>query len=82
MLSATRHLSAPAATHAPWLARDEAARGTQPGARCHRRVAADVTYLDRLARGEDTRDPRLELEWLRREHEQHVAHVRAGRAAR
>lgn len=47
-----------------------------------RRVAADVAYLDRLARGEDTGDPRLALEWLRREHEQHVAHVRAGRPAR
>jgi hydroxyacylglutathione hydrolase len=47
-----------------------------------RRVAADVTYLDRLARGEDTRDPRLELEWLRREHEQHVAQLRAGRPPR
>jgi glyoxylase-like metal-dependent hydrolase (beta-lactamase superfamily II) len=46
-----------------------------------RRVAADVTYLDSLARGEDTGDPRLALEWLRREHEQHVAHVRAGRPA-
>jgi glyoxylase-like metal-dependent hydrolase (beta-lactamase superfamily II) len=47
-----------------------------------RRVAADVAYLDRLARGEDPGDPRLALEWLRREHEQHVAHVRAGRPAR
>ena len=47
-----------------------------------RRVAADVAYLDSLARGEDTGDPRLALEWLRREHEQHVAHVRARRPAR
>jgi glyoxylase-like metal-dependent hydrolase (beta-lactamase superfamily II) len=47
-----------------------------------RRVTADVAYLDRLARGEDTGDPRLSLEWLRREHQRHLAHVRAGRAAR
>jgi glyoxylase-like metal-dependent hydrolase (beta-lactamase superfamily II) len=47
-----------------------------------RRVAADVAYLDGLARGEDTGDSRLALEWLRREHEQHVAHVRAGGPAR
>jgi hydroxyacylglutathione hydrolase len=46
-----------------------------------RRVTADVAYLDRLARGEDTGDPRLSLEWLRRGHEQHLAHVRASRPA-
>ena len=46
-----------------------------------RRIAADVAYLDRLARGEDTGDPRLSLEWLRREHEQLLAYVRASRPA-
>jgi hydroxyacylglutathione hydrolase len=42
-----------------------------------RRVAADVAYLDAVEAGRDPRDPRLEQEWLRAEHERHRAHARA-----
>jgi hydroxyacylglutathione hydrolase len=41
-----------------------------------RRVTADFGYLDGLARGEDSDDPRLSLDWLRRQHEEHLAHAR------
>ncbi len=34
-----------------------------------RRVAADLRYLDNLARGEPFGDPRLTHDWLRRDHE-------------
>ena len=41
-----------------------------------RRVAADFAYLNRLARGEDSDDPRLALDWLREQHERHLAQLR------
>jgi len=37
---------------------------------------AGQLHLDMLERGEDSGDPRLPLEWLRREHERHLVHVR------
>jgi hydroxyacylglutathione hydrolase len=41
-----------------------------------RRVAADFAYLDRLVSGEDSDDPRLALDWLRDQHELHLARAR------
>jgi hydroxyacylglutathione hydrolase len=40
-----------------------------------RRVGADFAYLDSLARGQDSDDSRLALDWLRDQHEQHVLHL-------
>jgi glyoxylase-like metal-dependent hydrolase (beta-lactamase superfamily II) len=38
------------------------------GAELHRRIAADLAYLDALRGGDDIGDPRLTEEWLRAEH--------------
>jgi hydroxyacylglutathione hydrolase len=43
-----------------------------------RRVTADLAYLDRLASGEDSADPRLAVDWLRDQHEMHVQHLARG----
>jgi hydroxyacylglutathione hydrolase len=40
------------------------------------RVAADISYLDALERGEDAADPRLTLDWLHAEHERQLLHIR------
>lgn len=42
-----------------------------------RRVAADFAYLDRLARGDDSDDPRLALDWLCEQHSLQLAFVQA-----
>jgi len=42
-----------------------------------RRVEADVAYLDKLARGEDSDDSRLTQDWLTDQHKLHLAHCRA-----
>jgi hydroxyacylglutathione hydrolase len=42
-----------------------------------RRVAADIGYLDELARGADPRDQRLTVDWLIAEHEQQVRRSRS-----
>jgi hydroxyacylglutathione hydrolase len=41
-----------------------------------RRVAADFAYLDSLAPGQRSDDPRLTLDWLRDQHELHLARAR------
>jgi hydroxyacylglutathione hydrolase len=46
------------------------------GAEFRRRVAADMSYLDGLRRGADSRDPRLTMKWMIDQHEQQVRHVR------
>lgn len=45
----------------------------------HRRIAADLAYLDAVEAGGDIADPRLTDEWLRAEHARHRARA-AGRA--
>jgi glyoxylase-like metal-dependent hydrolase (beta-lactamase superfamily II) len=45
----------------------------------HRRIAADLRYLDAVEAGRDIADPRLTEEWLRAEHARHRARA-AGRS--
>jgi hydroxyacylglutathione hydrolase len=47
------------------------------GAEFRRRVAADFAYLDGLASGAASADPRLTLDWLREPHELQLAHARS-----
>jgi hydroxyacylglutathione hydrolase len=44
----------------------------------HRRIAADLSYLDKLAAGIDVPDERLTEEWLREEHTRALALARQG----
>jgi glyoxylase-like metal-dependent hydrolase (beta-lactamase superfamily II) len=43
----------------------------------HRRLAADLAYLDAVAAGRDYPDPRLTEDWLRAEHARALARARA-----
>jgi hydroxyacylglutathione hydrolase len=49
---------------------------TGDAAEFRRRVAADFAYLDAVESGRDCADPRLAVDWLRAEHDRHVALLR------
>lgn len=49
------------------------------GAEFHRRVAADLAYLDAVAAGADVPDDRLTEDWLRTEHARALARARGRR---
>jgi glyoxylase-like metal-dependent hydrolase (beta-lactamase superfamily II) len=46
------------------------------GAELHRRIEADVRYLERLRRGDNTADSRMTSEWLAAEHRRQVLWAR------
>jgi len=49
------------------------------GAEFHRRVAADIAYLEELKRGAEPADARITAEWLADEHRKHVGRFVAPR---
>jgi hydroxyacylglutathione hydrolase len=51
---------------------------TGDAAEFRRRVAADFAYLDAVEAGRDCGDSRLGVDWLRTEHERHIALLGAG----
>jgi hydroxyacylglutathione hydrolase len=53
--------------------------GVGDAAEFRRRAAADVAYLDTLAGGQHSEDPRLAPDWLREQHVQHELHLARAR---